>query len=45
MTSQEVLARALGMYRGSLIVVSHDRYFLRSVSTDVLALWPAHHSR
>jgi ATP-binding cassette subfamily F protein 3 len=41
MTSQEVLARALGMYRGSLIVVSHDRYFLRSVSTDVLALWPA----
>jgi ATP-binding cassette subfamily F protein 3 len=40
MTSQEVLARALGMYRGSLVVVSHDRYFLRSVSTDVLALWP-----
>jgi ATP-binding cassette subfamily F protein 3 len=40
MTSQQVLARALSNYRGSAIVVSHDRYFLRSVSTDVLALWP-----
>ncbi|MEX2442091.1 MAG: ABC-F family ATP-binding cassette domain-containing protein, partial [Alkalispirochaeta sp.] len=40
MTSQQVLARALSDYRGSTIVVSHDRYFLRAVSTDVLALWP-----
>lgn len=40
MTSQQVLARALSQYRGSAIVVSHDRYFLRAVSTDVLALWP-----
>lgn len=40
MTSQRVLAEALSHYRGSAIVVSHDRYFLRDVSTDVLALWP-----
>lgn len=40
MTSQQVLARALAQYRGSVIVVSHDRFFLRAVSTDVLALWP-----
>ena len=40
MTSQEVLARALSQYSGSVVVVSHDRYFLRSVTTDVLALWP-----
>ncbi len=41
MTSQQVLARALAQYRGSVVVVSHDRYFLRAVSTDVLALWPS----
>ena len=40
MTSQEVLARALSSYQGSAVVVSHDRHFLRAVSTDVLALWP-----
>lgn len=40
MTSQRVLAEALSHYRGSAIVVSHDRYFLQDVSTDVLALWP-----
>lgn len=39
-TSQEVLARALKTYGGTVIIVSHDRHFLRAVTTDVLALWP-----
>ena len=41
MTSQEVLSRALSRYEGTVIVVSHDRHFLREIATDVLALWPA----
>lgn len=40
MTSQEVLAQALRNYAGTVVFVSHDRSFLRSVATDVLALWP-----
>jgi len=40
MTSQEVLARALEHYDGSVLIVSHDRYFLRQVASDVLALRP-----
>ncbi len=40
MTSQEVLARALASYDGTVVFVSHDRDFLRHVATDVLALWP-----
>jgi ATP-binding cassette subfamily F protein 3 len=40
MTSQDVLAAALSQYDGTVIVVSHDRDFLRRISTDVLALWP-----
>ncbi len=40
MTSQEVLARALSGYEGTVVFVSHDRHFLRKVATDVLALWP-----
>ncbi|SIP96775.1 ATP-binding cassette, subfamily F, member 3 [Alkalispirochaeta americana] len=39
-TSQEVLARALRTYQGTVVIVSHDRHFLRAVTTDVLALWP-----
>lgn len=38
--SQDVLAHALGSYQGTVIVVSHDRDFLRRITTDVLALWP-----
>lgn len=38
-SSQEVLARALRQYTGTVILVSHDRYFLRQVTTDVLALY------
>lgn len=34
--STEVLARALERYRGTLIVVSHDRAFLRRLATSVL---------
>lgn len=40
MTSQEVLARALSTYDGSVVIVSHDRFFLRQMATDVLALRP-----
>lgn len=39
MTSQEVLAQALRNYAGTVVFVSHDRSFLRSLATDVLALW------
>jgi ATPase subunit of ABC transporter with duplicated ATPase domains len=42
MTSQKVLAHALAKYEGSVVIVSHDRHFLRTVTTDVLALWPHH---
>jgi ATP-binding cassette subfamily F protein 3 len=39
-TSQEVLARALRHYDGTVVFVSHDRFFIREVATEVLALWP-----
>ncbi len=32
-----VLEDAIGEYRGSMIVVSHDRFFLNRVATDILA--------
>ncbi len=44
MTSQEVLAKALSRYEGTVVFVSHDRHFLRSIATDVLALWPSDRS-
>lgn len=40
MTSQEVLAGALRGYSGTVVFVSHDRFFIREVATEVLALWP-----
>lgn len=45
MTSQEVLARTLARYDGSIVIVSHDRFFLREVATDVLALTPSPEDR
>lgn len=42
MTSQAVLARALSRYDGSIVIVSHDRFFLREVASDVLALRANH---
>lgn len=41
LVSQRVLATALKQYEGTVVLVSHDLYFLREVSTDVLELWPA----
>ena len=38
MTSKEVLLDALRQYRGTLVFVSHDRYFLRELATSVLDL-------
>ena len=32
-----VLEEAIENYRGSMIVVSHDRYFLNRIATDILA--------
>jgi ATP-binding cassette, subfamily F, member 3 len=40
MTSQEVLAGALRNYSGTVVFVSHDRFFIREVANEVLALWP-----
>lgn len=36
--SREVLEEALGNYEGTVLVVSHDRYFLDSVARRILAL-------
>ncbi len=38
-TSQRVLSDALRQYSGTVVMVSHDRFFLHAVATDVLALW------
>ncbi len=40
MTSQEVLSGALRNYSGTVVFVSHDRFFIREVANEVLALWP-----
>lgn len=40
LTSQEVLAGALRNYSGTVVFVSHDRFFIREVANEVLALWP-----
>lgn len=38
MTSQEILQEAMGQYDGSIIVVSHNRYFLNSFVNKVLEI-------
>lgn len=41
MTTKEILEDALADYEGTLLAVSHDRYFLNKVATKILALSPA----
>jgi len=36
--SREALEEALGAYEGTIITISHDRYFLDKVATQILAL-------
>jgi ATP-binding cassette subfamily F protein 3 len=36
--SREALAKALQAYQGTVLVVSHDRYFLDLVSSRIVAL-------
>ena len=36
--SREALEEALGAYEGTIITISHDRYFLDRVATQILAL-------
>jgi ATP-binding cassette subfamily F protein 3 len=36
--SREALEEALGAYEGTIVTVSHDRYFLDRVATQILAL-------
>ncbi len=37
-TSKEILENALNSYTGTVLFVSHDRYFINSVATRVIAL-------
>ena len=41
MATKEILEDALADYEGTLLAVSHDRYFLNKVATKILALSPA----
>jgi ATP-binding cassette subfamily F protein 3 len=36
--SREALEEALSAYEGTIITISHDRYFLDRVATQILAL-------
>jgi ATP-binding cassette subfamily F protein 3 len=38
MSSKRVLADALGRFEGTVVFVSHDRYFMRDVATRVIEL-------
>ncbi|MDF1561801.1 MAG: ABC-F family ATP-binding cassette domain-containing protein [Deltaproteobacteria bacterium] len=38
--SREVLEQALADYDGALICISHDRYFVNRVCTQVVEVWP-----
>ncbi|MCH5182653.1 MAG: ABC-F family ATP-binding cassette domain-containing protein [Oscillospiraceae bacterium] len=40
--SRETLEDALRQYNGTVLAVSHDRYFLRALATDILELDPSH---
>jgi ATP-binding cassette subfamily F protein 3 len=40
MATKEILEDALADYEGTLLAVSHDRYFLNKVATKILALSP-----
>lgn len=40
METLDVLQEVLAEFNGSVILVSHDRYFLDSVSTDIIAIGP-----
>ena len=42
MTSKEILENALNAYEGTVLFVSHDRYFIRSVATRILELYDRH---
>ena len=41
-TSKEILENALSEYEGTLIIVSHDRYFVNRVATRILELHNGH---
>lgn len=41
-STKEVLEEALKNYNGTLLCVSHDRYFISSLSTRILELSPSH---
>jgi ATP-binding cassette subfamily F protein 3 len=41
--SKDILLRALGTYDGSIVFVSHDRYFIEHLATKVLELTPHMH--
>jgi ATP-binding cassette subfamily F protein 3 len=43
--SREVLEAALADYAGTILMVSHDRYFLDRVVTHLLILEPGHYER
>lgn len=40
LTSKEILLDALKAFKGTVIFVSHDRYFIRDLATRVIALEP-----
>ncbi|MBO7364333.1 MAG: ABC-F family ATP-binding cassette domain-containing protein [Lachnospiraceae bacterium] len=39
MTSREILENALASYEGTVLTVSHDRFFINAVATDILELY------